>query len=87
MVNSMKQIYKKVILTSFSVEPRAVPRLECFLAFGRRSAYRIPHPYPVQRILSHGMRIIKTAGAIAIDGSLQCIHRRLLAISASKLVE
>ena len=52
MVISMKSIYKKVILTSFSVEP--VLRLQCFLVFGRRSAYKNPHPYPVQRILPHG---------------------------------
>ena len=51
MVNSINQINKKGILTSFSVEP--VLRLQCSLVFGRRSAYKNPHPYPGQRILPH----------------------------------
>ena len=54
MVISMKSIYKKVILTSFSVEP--VLRLQCFLVFGRRSAYKKPHPYPVHMAM---LRICK----------------------------
>ena len=44
MVISMKSIYKKVILTSFSVEPEL--RLQCFLVFGGRSAYKNSPPLP-----------------------------------------
>ena len=41
------------MLISFSVEP--VLRFQCVvLGFGRRPAYRNPHPYPVQRNLAHG---------------------------------
>ena len=40
-----------VISIWFSADP--VPGFQCFF-FGRRSAYKNPHPYPVQRILPHG---------------------------------
>ena len=63
MVDSMKLTYKKVILIPFSIGP--VLRFQCvFLVFGRRSAYKNSHPYPVQIIFprgyTHNMQIRKT---------------------------
>ena len=50
---------KKVILTSSEIT------MLFLVVFVRRSAYKNPHPYPVQRILPHGyaqnMQIRKTA--------------------------
>ena len=58
------------------------------LFFGRRSAHKNTHPYPVQRILPHSyllhnMQITKTEP----DRRWRLIRPHLLVISASKQVE
>ena len=52
MVNSINQINKKGILTSFSVEPYWDYSALWFLADAQLT--KNSHPYPVQRILPHG---------------------------------
>ena len=82
---NIQKSYSDLVFRRTSIEI-----LQCFLIFADAQLTKIPTPTRCKEFCRMAMRRIimqtrKTAGAI--DGSLQCIRRRLLAISASKQVE
>ena len=84
-VSSMKEIYEKVILISFSVKPVLRFQIFCF-GFWQTLSRQITQPLPSARNFatwhSHNMQIRKTEGS-----QMAVIRCHLPAISASKQFE